>query len=316
MQAHVAIAVGILRQFGNISLKALREHLQRRLGVNLETHKPLIRSLGELSLEVAEPNTSFVAWEPLYPTLALADVGRGRELFQQLSDVEDEFPSGRWPGGPYTACWQLFCLEHGFQLDGQLSVHRTIAGGDDAYSIAFSGTGAGNYAPHGVMVGLSPAAVDDVSARPFQSCGVTLPMYIDLNRPIPVNTCCLLASLRSDVAKAVNTAVNSIRNTHAAQYVDWYPSLLTFAKTLTGKIITLGIEVSMFVNMRAKIQDTSSLPHDQQYLTFAGMQLVDGGALCGYNIQKGLTLETGLFDPGGCAHVDSSLRTGSSHWPE
>ena len=30
------------------------------------------------------------------------------------------------------ACWELFCLEHGIQPDGQMPSDKTIGGGDDA----------------------------------------------------------------------------------------------------------------------------------------------------------------------------------------
>ena len=29
------------------------------------------------------------------------------------------------------ACWELFCLEHGIQPDGQMPSDKTIGGGDD-----------------------------------------------------------------------------------------------------------------------------------------------------------------------------------------
>ena len=44
------------------------------------------------------------------------------------------------------ACWELFCLEHGIQPDGQMTQDSTIGGGDDAFNTFFSETGAGMYA--------------------------------------------------------------------------------------------------------------------------------------------------------------------------
>ena len=32
------------------------------------------------------------------------------------------------------ACWELFCLEHGIQPDGQMPSDKTIGGGDDAFN--------------------------------------------------------------------------------------------------------------------------------------------------------------------------------------
>ena len=40
------------------------------------------------------------------------------------------------------ACWELFCLEHGIQPDGQMPSDKTIGGGDDAFNTFFSETGA------------------------------------------------------------------------------------------------------------------------------------------------------------------------------
>ncbi|KAK7242469.1 tubulin-like protein [Aureococcus anophagefferens] len=45
------------------------------------------------------------------------------------------------------ACWELFCLEHGIQPDGQMPSDKTIGGGDDAFNTFFSETGAGKHVP-------------------------------------------------------------------------------------------------------------------------------------------------------------------------
>ncbi|KAG2903222.1 hypothetical protein PI124_g2851, partial [Phytophthora idaei] len=38
------------------------------------------------------------------------------------------------------ACWELYCLEHGIQPDGQMPSDKTIGGGDDAFNTFFSET--------------------------------------------------------------------------------------------------------------------------------------------------------------------------------
>ena len=64
------------------------------------------------------------------------------------------------------ACWELYCLEHGIQPNGQMPPDQTIGGGDDAFNTFFSETGAGKHVPRAVFV--------DVSALPLSTSGETL----------------------------------------------------------------------------------------------------------------------------------------------
>lgn len=52
------------------------------------------------------------------------------------------------------ACWELYCLEHGIQPDGQMPSDKTIGGGDDAFNTFFSETGAGKHVPRCVFLDL------------------------------------------------------------------------------------------------------------------------------------------------------------------
>ena len=57
------------------------------------------------------------------------------------------------------ACWELYCLEHGIQPDGQMPSDKTIGGGDDSFNTFFSETGAGKHVPRAVFVDLEPTVV-------------------------------------------------------------------------------------------------------------------------------------------------------------
>ena len=66
------------------------------------------------------------------------------------------------------ATWELFCLEHGIQPDGQMPSDKTIGGGDDAFNTFFSETGAGKYVPRTVFVDLEPTVIDEVRTGTYR----------------------------------------------------------------------------------------------------------------------------------------------------
>uniref|UniRef100_A0A452UXQ7 Tubulin/FtsZ 2-layer sandwich domain-containing protein n=1 Tax=Ursus maritimus TaxID=29073 RepID=A0A452UXQ7_URSMA len=67
------------------------------------------------------------------------------------------------------ACWELYCLEHGIQPDGQMSSDKTIGGGDDSFNTFFSETGAGKLVPRAVFVDLEPTVPDEVRTGTYHA---------------------------------------------------------------------------------------------------------------------------------------------------
>jgi len=69
------------------------------------------------------------------------------------------------------ACWELFCLEHGIQPNGQ----KPSTGGDDnytdddSYGTFFTETGAGKFVPRCVFLDLEPTVIDEVRSGTYRS---------------------------------------------------------------------------------------------------------------------------------------------------
>ncbi|CAP37356.2 Protein CBR-MEC-12 [Caenorhabditis briggsae] len=57
------------------------------------------------------------------------------------------------------ACWELYCLEHGIQPDGQMPSDKSLGGSDDSFSTFFSETGSGRHVPRAIMVDLEPTVI-------------------------------------------------------------------------------------------------------------------------------------------------------------
>ena len=69
---------------------------------------------------------------------------------------------------PLQACWELYCLEHGIQPDGQMPSDKTVGGGDDSFNTFFSETGAGKHVPRAVFVDLEPGVCDEVRTGTYR----------------------------------------------------------------------------------------------------------------------------------------------------
>ena len=55
------------------------------------------------------------------------------------------------------SCWELYCLEHGIQPDGQMPSDKTVGGEDDPFNTFFSETSSGKHVPRAVYVDLEPS---------------------------------------------------------------------------------------------------------------------------------------------------------------
>ncbi|CAF1083557.1 unnamed protein product [Rotaria sordida] len=66
------------------------------------------------------------------------------------------------------ACWELYCLEHGIQPDGQMPSDKTNDGVDDSFNTCFSETGGGKYVPRAVFVDLEPTVIDEVRTGTYR----------------------------------------------------------------------------------------------------------------------------------------------------
>ncbi|KAA3682182.1 tubulin alpha [Paragonimus westermani] len=60
------------------------------------------------------------------------------------------------------ACWELYCFEHGIQLDGHFGGQRLGGKGDDSFTTFFNDTGSGRHVPRAVFVDLEPTVVDEI----------------------------------------------------------------------------------------------------------------------------------------------------------
>uniref|UniRef100_A0A915BXZ7 Tubulin alpha chain n=2 Tax=Parascaris univalens TaxID=6257 RepID=A0A915BXZ7_PARUN len=67
------------------------------------------------------------------------------------------------------ACWELYCLEHGIQPDGQMPSDKSVGGGDDSYTTFFSETGSGRHVPRAVMIDLEPTVIDEIRTGTYRS---------------------------------------------------------------------------------------------------------------------------------------------------
>ncbi|CAG0905553.1 unnamed protein product, partial [Darwinula stevensoni] len=140
------------------------------------------------------------------------------------------------------ACWELYCMEHGIQPDGQMPSSKNDGRRDDSFCTFFSETDSGNHVPRAILVDLEPT----VGFLIFRSFGggtgsgfaslLMERLSVDYGKksklefsiyPAPrvrkYMACCML--YRGDVVpKDVNAAIATIKTKRSIQFVDWCPT--------------------------------------------------------------------------------------------
>ncbi|XP_038077692.1 tubulin alpha chain-like [Patiria miniata] len=66
------------------------------------------------------------------------------------------------------SCWELYCLEHGIQPDGQMPSDSTVGGESDPFNTFFSETQAGKHVPRAVFIDLEPSVLDEIKTGPYR----------------------------------------------------------------------------------------------------------------------------------------------------
>ena len=62
------------------------------------------------------------------------------------------------------SCWELYCLEHGIQPDGQMPSDKTVGVANDSFNTFFSETGSGHHTPRAIFTDLEPTVVGKMLA--------------------------------------------------------------------------------------------------------------------------------------------------------
>ena len=66
------------------------------------------------------------------------------------------------------ASWELFCLEHGIQPDGQLAEDRDMMEASDQLTTFFKESGSGRHVPRAIFVDLEPTCVDQIRTGKYR----------------------------------------------------------------------------------------------------------------------------------------------------
>ncbi|KAL8147050.1 hypothetical protein AgCh_004681 [Apium graveolens] len=66
------------------------------------------------------------------------------------------------------ACWELYCLEHGIEADGQMASDQSIGKENDAFNTFFSETWSDKHVPRAVFIDLEPTFIDEVRTGAYR----------------------------------------------------------------------------------------------------------------------------------------------------
>uniref|UniRef100_A0A673HQI2 Tubulin/FtsZ 2-layer sandwich domain-containing protein n=1 Tax=Sinocyclocheilus rhinocerous TaxID=307959 RepID=A0A673HQI2_9TELE len=189
------------------------------------------------------------------------------------------------------ACWELYCLEHGIQPDGQMPSDKTIGGGDDSFNTFFSETGAGKHVPRAVFVDLEPTVIDEVRTGTYRQLfhpeqlitgkedaannyarvisaekayheqlsvsEITNACFEPANQMVKCDPrhgkymACCLLYRGDVVPKDVNAAIATIKTKRTIQFVDWCP---------TGFKVGINHSVSASLSTLVKLESRSAMP--------------------------------------------------------
>ncbi|CAK9304871.1 unnamed protein product [Gordionus sp. m RMFG-2023] len=67
------------------------------------------------------------------------------------------------------ACWELYCLEHGINYDGQMPSDPSFGVADASFNTFFSETDSGKHVPRALFVDLEPTVVDEIRTGPYKN---------------------------------------------------------------------------------------------------------------------------------------------------
>merc|ERR1712203_537703 len=104
------------------------------------------------------------------PALLLTDSTR-KYLYQEISKMRECISVHVGQAGVQmgNSCWELYCMEHGIQPDGQLPSDKAVASvSDDSFSTFFSETGSGKHVPRAVFLDLEPSVIDEIRTGTYR----------------------------------------------------------------------------------------------------------------------------------------------------